>query len=385
MYVGAQMNSRWLWGIPCVLAACEPLPPEPKQHGQTPEFTVLSAAPAIGSIDFSITNSGHLEGTLVLERDVAVAHPLLLSVVWSEPWVPTAVYTLSRPLLHQADQQLIGTYDRTAGTRTVSADVAFPPDAVKGGGCGTNAAASLVVFVDVNENGLLDLTEGAAIDHVISSSDFPTAILGDQRFQRRISFQACAEPIFSAFEAHQALYEDPLLDLVSCTKEERFADPRVCGSDLITNAIWFKGDRSGDFVTISVNSHTQVTVLVDGLTRGLAIPQTGGFPLALNELGEGRHAIRAENVDGVVWEATFTFPDRTWIRYARPVGSGEYEVDFQEIAGASSYQAEGGGQLGRWVTGVSSPIQVPAEHSVSVVASFGELPFTCRASAELDR
>lgn len=381
-----QMSRRSLWGILCVLVACEPLPPEPKQSGQTPEFTVLTAKRPIGSLDFSLDAAGHLEGALVLERDIITPHPLRIAAVWTVLRVETAVYTLSKPILRQADQQLIGTFLPTAGTQTVSGDLPLPPDVVRGGSCAASANAVLVLFVDVNENGVLDLTSDAAIDHVLSSSDFPRVIFGDQRLQRTLFFNGCGEPAFVGFETtHQPVYDDPLLDLVSCTREARFEDPRVCGSSIITNAIWFRGDRHDDDVTIYLLTHTQVTVIIDGQTRGLAIPETGAFPFSQSELGTGQHAVHGENVDGTVWEATFTFPDRTWIRSARSVGANKYEIDFQEINGATIYSLSDSGQVVGAVRGTSSPLQVQAMSSVTVTAQFGELPFVCTASAEVGR
>lgn len=396
----AQMNSRWLWGILCVLAACEPLPPEPKQNGQTPEFTVLSATPPIGSIDFSLSESGHLEGALVLQGAVAPTLPIRVSVVWFELERGVFDNQLQRAILHHEDQQLIGTFAAMAGAQSFAAEIAQPPASVRRAllpcavGENTKAFASLVAYVDSNGNGILDLYSpmnglgppGSPIDHVVSSSEFPTVILGDQRLHRVLEFnEVCSAPSFLPLTASQPLYEHALMDLTSCASETRFSFPRACSSTAVTNAIWFTGIRRDDDVGIQLDSHTQVTVLVDGETRGLAIPETGGLTIALNSLGVGQHSVRAENVDGVVWEATFTFPDRTWIRSARPSAAGKYEVSFQEITGATTYELVGTGQSGETVEGTSSPLHLRAQTSLMLTARFGELPFSVIASESLDR
>jgi hypothetical protein len=388
------MNTRAPWLMVVLLGACEPLPPEPTQLGQTPEFTVLSATPTIGALHFSMTPEGHVEGRLVLDRDVNTPHPLRLAFVWSERTSTVFDNRLGRPILRQADQQLIGTFGATASTQPFSADLAQPPLDVRrpdptpcATGANTTSTASLVAFVDVNENGVLDLTNGGAIDHVLSSSDFQQVILGDQRPQRQLGFwENCSVPRYFAFpEDRQPIYDHPLLDLVGCAQEQRFADPRVCGSNTIVNAIWFTGDRNDDDVAIHLQTHREVTVKVDGLTRGLARPGAGGLPIALAELGVGPHTVSAENVDGVIWEATFTMPDRTWIRSARPVARGKYEIDFKEIIGATSYEARSDGEALAGDTGTSSPLELSASYAVTVSARFAELPFRCGASARLDR
>lgn len=386
------MNARSPGLILCLLAACAPLPPEPSQAGQLPQFTVLTAKPSIGTLDFTLTGAGHLEGEFTLQRELATTHPVLLSVVWVEPRVPNYAHTHQAPLL-QAAQQRLASWEAKAGTHAFAAEVPTPAPASRRvvtacatGPDATTAMASLVVFVDANENGLLDLTSGAAIDRVLSSSDFPGLLVGDQLIRPMLEyFEVCGPGAFTPIAARQPLYDEPLLDLVSCTQEDRFSAGLACGSSYEAAPVRFFADRIDDRVMLSLSALKQHSFYVDGEYVGWFGPNRDSR-IELPRLSVGQHRLRAETMAGAVWEASFTLPDRTWIKAARPAPpQHQYDIDFQEVAGASRYFANAGSDIGGQADGTLSPLRVVTYGEVTITAVFGDLPFRSTASANLRR
>jgi len=388
----------------CGLAGCTQLPPEPTLTGQVPEFTVLNAAPRIGDVNFSVTAAGHLEGALTLNRQLDTTHPIRVAVVWLEPQFTTFEHEFWSSLLLQADQQLLISTTGAVGVTAFATEVLGPPAAAtrvrSATGCidgeDKQARATIVAFVDTNENGALDLSTGPAVDHVLSSTDFPTVMLGDQQTQNAFSFASCTSVAFGAGSTRfggdtsrviQPVFDQPLLDLVSCRREDRFAAEEACGIANDSPAVYFFGERQDALVSVRVSSYRGVSLFVDGLAiDSLA----GGW--SDPELALGTHHLRADRGGVVAWEATFTFPDRIWVKELRPAGPGSYDLHFQEVAGASDYfaiasrtQTAGGAASPIRFEPGNSPAGTSPISAVGLTANFGALPFRCSTSSALPR
>ncbi len=374
------------------LANCAPLPPEPMQTGQLPEFTVLTAVPSVGDLDYSLTTEGHIDGSLTVKRQVGTTHPIRIAVVWLEPQFTDFTQPFWSSLALQADQQLLLTASAAVGTNAFSAELVAPPAAALRvrssaeciGGEDKYARATLVAYIDTNDNGVLELANGPLVDHVLSSSDFPTLLLGDQRGTNQLAFISCGTTSFYASRdrSTQPVYDDPRLDLVACLREDRFAVDGACGISNDEPVIEFSGTREDELVFVGVNAHrSEVDIILDETQRAVAgtanvlSAQFGG-----QQLGVGSHRIRAERRGVVIWEARFTLPDRTWVKEARRAPGGAYDVHFQEVAGASSYDVIASRTMSGG--GVSSPVRLEpgfmeAEPSMFLVtARFAELPFS---------
>lgn len=381
--------------VVCGLANCVQLPPEPTQTGQRPEFTVLTAVPPIGHLDYSVTAEGHVEGSLTLKRQVDTQHPLRMAVVWLDPQSTTFQQHLWWSIPLQAGQQVLRSASSAVGTYAFSGEIVGPPTSAlrirSAVGCTDGedrfAHATLVVYVDRNDNGVLDIANGPIVDHVLSSSEFPTVLLGNQGAINTITFTSCATSYFSASpHREQPVYDDPRLDLVACLREDRFAVDGACGVANDDPAIELSGTRENELTYVAIRVlRGDVEIILDGAQRASAgSAQASVAEFRGQELAVGSHRVRAERNGVVTWEATFTLPDRTWVKEVRPAPDGAFDVHFQEVAGATQYNVS----ASRTMTGsgVSSPVRLgPGEvpSALSVTARFDGLPFTSSSIQQL--
>lgn len=110
---------------------------------QVAEFTIKTATPTIGSLAFTLDASGAVTGTLDLDAELITPHPVRVGVVWLQGQFRAFQEQYWQSVLLQ------------------------------------NGQASMVVYVDVNENVVLDLSSSVPlIDHVLASGDFPQLALG---------------------------------------------------------------------------------------------------------------------------------------------------------------------------------------------------------------
>ena len=292
-----------------ILAGCAAPTPET----QRAEYTVKTAAPTIGTLTFTTDALGHVQGSLNLDAALDTTHPLRVAQVWQAGQFGFFDRYWQSLLVQEGQETVV--VDASAGPHPFSLGLGEPPAAA----IDASPSAVLVAFIDVNENGLLDLSTGPSIDHVLASSDFPQLLLGHLG-------SADAMPVF----------DDPALDVVACAREDRFAIERACG--VVVSAmprVSFVGEREGETVRVSIEAAENDRITVDGKEWTPELPQT--------EFAVGQHQLRVVGPNGGVFESSFTFPDGAEVTAIRGAGlnargAPEFDVDFKPLTGASSYR-----------------------------------------------
>jgi hypothetical protein len=364
------------------LVSCAP--PEPKQAGQVAEFTVLPVVmPTIGALDFSV-RAGRIAGTIKLDQ--TFDHAVRVALVWIEP------QGSGDPRLLTEGQQQLGSFDGTAGVHPFEAQLVNAPDAATGPwemACGrwSDGYASVIVYVDLDDDGQLAVGKAAAVDHVLTSSDFPFELLQMNVPKQLVTFWwRCSEATFRQLDAHLPLVDSRSLDLVTCPSLARWSDafypPTVCGITPRLPNLKFSGKLTDDLGEITLYNSSLMNVFVDGVPARKPSQPTD-FHTASTALALGQHHLRVES-DGMAWEATFTFPDRTWIKAARRVRD-DFEVHFQEVNGALRYALSIDERTER---GTSSPIlfrglSPPGGTTLNLAVQFENIPFSCYSSEVL--
>lgn len=338
---------------------------------------------------------GQLEGQLALDAPLQVAHPIRVAVVWLEGQFSPFNFRW-QSLLVQGGQQLVGPpLDGSAGPHSFSASLARPPEAAlrvqAGYPCNlatqryAEGRAALVVFVDMNENGRLDIADAQAVDHVLTAGDFPFVLLGHAA-GGLISFaEKCSVAGFDYSAVRLPLLDDARLDLASCAREDRFARDESCGVSVYQQpAVVFVGQRVDEEAFVEVGSQPGVRFALDGQYVGSITDDEQGLTIQALGLAVGSHRLRAEKA-GARWEASFTLPDATGFKTARRTDSEFVEVDLHPVAGATSYWIN----VGRTITGtgVTPPIRLKtpptSDAFLMLGVGFGELPFRVTATQKL--
>ena len=359
-------NRAWVLGV--LLSGCVDVvtAPAPPQH-DGPFLAVTSAPVPIGTLELRLTSdTQRLVGTLELPRAVPLAHPVRLAVGWmagvtAQTFIPGEVYTLAAMLDGRAGAQ---GFDVPFKGPSQAAVDALPNLAT--GPCPdtsrrvASARGSVILFVDVNENGQLDISETSVEDHVLASTTFPLELIGARH-------QGTAPPANASYgeacgagrlnvEGKLLVFDDQRLDLTACNRADHFITATACGIDVFPRpSVEFTGVSTSTEALLGFKAADGVEIFVDDQLQGVATD--GGLAVTSAALLEGTHQLRAEAAGKLPWEATLRMPQPLVI-LERPAavsksqdcgvvwstqgGRPTFTLSFEQGRGRSSVETTGG-------------------------------------------
>ncbi len=397
-------TSRWVL-FTVLASACGPVVtnPAPPAH-PGPRFVVTSAPSSPGSVFFEVNSAQRLVGRLELPAGFATTHPLRLAVRWSAAFdgAPGAPQTLSPRL------------DGRAGAQAFESPVTPPPEEfiqVLGDvPCPTGRFASswgqLVLYVDVNENGELDLFETDPIDQVLGASAFHTDLFGlPSGDQTGIGYgESCGPTSFSfggmpvngvSGEVKFRLFNDARMNLTACNAADVFTSQTACGIRVVERPkVGFSAFAREKEGVLSFNSGETLEVFVDDELQGVTSGE--GLSVRSEALLTGEHRLRVEGPGLLPWEATVRLPQPVVV-LERPTlltagqsysffwstqpGVKFYWFSFDAGHGRDSLQPTGGSVS--YVQAKPIPVLAQTQNHFEVSAQFVDFPGSSSAQFEI--
>lgn len=301
-------------GVLFLGVACGPVVAEAPPPHDGARFELLTASPVLGRVFFDIDDTQQLVGRVEFDGASPTPHQLRVGVRWS-PRINDAegVIETITPVLSPRE-----------GTAFFTAQLALPPVTVRAplanrclSGNYETAAGEVILFVDVNDNGVLDTFASGAPDRVLGASAFPTQLLGvdaPHELPRLFFVRECSG--LTWFGTHGArleftLFDDRRLDLVACNDPARLTATTPCGIVRVQRpVIAFDAQTEGETATLGFYDRAeqgQHEVYVDDQLRG-AFEGNTFITVKTNELLTGEHRVRVEAPGLLPWEATLTLP-----------------------------------------------------------------------------
>ncbi len=299
-------------GVLFLGVACGPVVAEAPPPHDGARFELLTASPVLGHVFFDIDDAQQLVGRVEFDGASPTPHQLRVGVRWS-------------PRINDAEgvtQTLTPVLFGPTGTVSFSVPPLQPPHTVRlptPNRCdgAETAAGQLIVFVDENQNGVLDPFDTDSPDRVLAASTFPHELFGARPVSAPplLGFERDCAGLgwFSAQGARLEfpLFDDRRLDLVACNDPARLTATAPCGIVRVQRpVIAFDAQTEGETATLGFYDRAeqgQHEVYVDDQLRG-AFEGNTFITVNTNELLTGEHRVRVEAPGLLPWEATLTLP-----------------------------------------------------------------------------